>query len=69
METTTGSDTMTVKIDKYRLHHDTNYSVIVNLDIGYIIVKLELMKKISREKLAESILKELNTGKYEELTE
>ena len=60
---------MTVKIDKYRLRHDNNYSVIVNLDTGYIIVKLELMKRISREKLAESILKELNTGKYEELTE
>ena len=60
---------MTVKIDKYRLHHENNYSVIINLDTGHIIVKLELMKKISREKLAESILKELNTGKYEELTE
>ena len=60
---------MTVKIDKYRLRHENNYSVIINLDTGYIIVKLELMKKISREKLAEFILKELNTGKYEELTE
>ena len=31
--------------------------------------QLELMKEIPRKKLAEFILKELNTGKYEELTE
>ena len=60
---------MTVKIDKYRLHHDKNYSIILNLSTGNAIVKLELMKEIPRKKLAESILKELNTGKYEELTE
>ena len=60
---------MTVKIDKYRLHHDKNYSIILNLSTGYTIVKLELMAEIPRKKLAESILKELNTGKYEELTE
>ena len=60
---------MTVKIDKYRLHHDNNYSIILNLSTGHTIVKLELMKEIPRKKLAEFILKELNTGKYEELTE
>ena len=56
---------MTVKIDKYRLHNDTNHSVIYNLSTGYKIITLELMKKEPREKLAKHILEELNTGKYE----
>ncbi|WP_407415762.1 hypothetical protein [Methanobrevibacter sp.] len=56
---------MTVKIDKYRLHHDTNSSAIYDLSTGYKIITLGLMKKEVREKLAEKILNELNTGKYE----
>ena len=50
---------------KYRLHNDTNHSVIYNLSTGYKIITLELMKKEPREKLAKHILDELNTGKYE----
>ena len=60
---------MTVKINKYRLHQRDNYSVILDLSTGNTIVKLERMIHIDRKKLAESILEELNTGKYEEPTE
>ena len=60
---------MTVKINKYRLHQRDNYSIILDLSTGNTIVKLERMINIDRKKLAESILEELNTGKYEEPTE
>ena len=60
---------MTVKIDKYRLRHDKNYSAIFDLSTGYKIVHLELMKKEIRKKLAERILDELNSGGYEGLND
>lgn len=57
---------MSVKIDKYRLHNQSNGSAIYDLSTGYKIVYIELMKNDAREKLAKHILDELNTGKYEE---
>lgn len=55
---------MTVKIDKYRLEHATHTSAIFDLTTGHKIISLS-MRKGPRIKLAEHILDELNTGKYE----
>ena len=61
---------MTIKIDKYYLlgEHKGNY-YIFDRTFGNKLVSLESSNQYFNKKLGEAILKELNTGNYEELEE
>ena len=60
---------MTVKIDKYSLEEYKGNYYIYNRANGKRIISIESPNQYFNKALGETILKELNTGKYEELTE
>lgn len=60
---------MTVKIDKYSLEEYKGYYYIYNRANGKRIISIESSHQYFNKALGETVLKELNTGKYEELNE
>ena len=60
---------MTVVIDKYKLGEYKSKYYIFNRETGHRIISIEENNKYFNKLLGEAILKELNTGNYEELDE
>ena len=56
---------MTVKIDKYKITRCNKEYMIINRVINRIIIKFMTPDEQTNKTLAELVLKELNTGKFE----
>jgi len=60
---------MTIKIDKYHMGEYKNKWYIFNRANGKRIISIESLDPVFNEKMGKAILKELNTGEYENLEE